>query len=64
MKELKKLRLKKASEKSITHEELIDEDIEKAKHQSNKKDDANTDVLAEEGALVNEDDYDLVDKKN
>ena len=28
------------------------------------KDDANTDVLAEEGALVNEDDYDLVDKKN
>lgn len=53
----------KTGEKPITHEELIDEDIEKAKHHSNEKDDANTDVLAEEGALVNEDDYDLVDKE-
>lgn len=63
MKESKETKVEKASDKPITHEELIDEDIEKAKHQSNEKDDANTDVLAEEGALVNEDDYDLVDKK-
>ena len=63
LKESKETKVEKASDKPITHEELIDEDIEKAKHQSNEKDDANTDVLAEEGALVNEDDYDLVDKK-
>ena len=32
--------------------------------QSNEKDDANTDVLEEEGALVNEDECTVIDKKD
>ena len=54
----------KKKKKNITHEELIEEDIERAKQQSNEKDDANTDVLVEEGALVNEDECTLIDKKD
>ena len=55
---------KKQKEKSTTHEELIEEDIERAKKQSNEKDDANTDILEEEGALVNEDECTVIDKKD
>ncbi|KAL6453997.1 hypothetical protein SBY92_003452 [Candida maltosa Xu316] len=54
----------KTEKDKTTHEELIEKDIEHAKEQSNEKDDANTQTLSEEGALVNEDDYDLIDKKN
>ncbi|RCK57634.1 hypothetical protein Cantr_06963 [Candida viswanathii] len=55
---------KEVKPEKTTHEELIEEDIEKARKQSNEKDDANTDVLVEEGALVNEDECTLIDKKD